>query len=305
MDKMLLTFRLLRSPKLYALFVTLSLMLIVAIYVESISHSYIERGMEMNSTSFGFTQPSVQTSDNKDTLANDVNYPLNQESHSQIITSNNLCDLPCWMNVHPGETTEATFRKLADSLPDRFDQFECHTFPTGGTQCNWVDNVTHLLGGAEIRHDVVVYLTLTPLKNADLEIVLGLQVPMLDIPPDKIVAPFSPGNIKLRDATQLLGTPDSYSGVLLTIHDQRSLSLSLFYESEGLVVAVNAVPFNEEYLVDYEHCQIEITPDLIVSGLYFMEIGITDEAMNSYAPLVFNERQAWPGFGIVNLALCR
>lgn len=72
-----------------------------------------------------------------------------------------------------------------------------------------------------------------------------------------------------------------------------------------IVVEIDAIPFSEDYIVDYEHCQIEITPDLIVSGLYFVELGITDEAMNSYAPLVFNGRQAWSGFGIMNLALCR
>jgi len=301
MDKKLL----LRSPKFQVLSVVSGLLLILAIHAKSTSNSYIEQGGALNSTSFGFTQTSVQADDNKDTLANDIDYPLNQEPQNQIITSNDLCDLPCWMNIHPGETTEAVVRELADSLPDRFDQFECHRFFTGYTQCNWVDRVTHLLGRVEIPHDVAVYVALFPLENADLEIILGLQVPTLDTQPDKIVTPFSPGNIKLRDATQLLGNPDSYSGILLTIHDQRLLSLNLFYEREGLVVEIDAIPFSEDYIVDYKHCQIEITPDLIVSGLYFVELGITDEAMNSYAPLVFNGRQAWSGFGIVNLVLCR
>lgn len=233
------------------------------------------------------TQPLLDPLGDTKITPQAISGPLN--GLTKLLRSGDDCVAPCWQGLEPGISTRSDFDALVAAWPEnRLEEKRCDSL--GGTwyYCRWVDGDEGLLIDAIFEKEVISYFHFVPGAG------------------DNLAAPFVIGELTLGDAFEVMGSPDSYSAGVWRGHGGGQLELSLYYEREGIIVNHGTSPYETDDSAFPPICEVEITPDMPVRELYFLEPNNINEDINKTLriPLLYEAMQSWPGFGTVKLTGC-
>jgi hypothetical protein len=199
------------------------------------------------------------------------------EKLDTIFVDDPTCVSPCWQGITPGESTEADFLALVESLPaNKFDSLKQNELIPNGTQYIWYDRTTSFANEIIVQDDRIIFVSFQNRRDFNLDMILDY-----------------------------LGQPDSYTAGVYP-GEAYMLVLNIIYETKGVVVTIRQVPFDAPSSAFPPECLLDAVPELPVWYINLIESSLSGEIDLglSRVDIIRAESNPWPGLGTINLTDC-
>lgn len=197
----------------------------------------------------------------------------NANSLRELLQSNSNCNVPCWQDISPNNSTDEDVEQMLLGLTEEeLKSYQRTEMNPDFVQYSWYNEKQGLVVGISLFRGVVDFIWLVPTTSKLVPFDLSFLTPL----PQRVDGNQPPPNesvytYKLADIFEVVGEPSEYSALLSRdFHGTKFLTLSLFYQS-GLIV--DNVYFEDEIsnfdFDDGNSCNIAISSDWSVQRLYF------------------------------------